>query len=765
ADYDGDGCFDLFTANFGPSYLYRGLCDGTFVNATAALGPVGQEGACGDFTCFSTSSGWADYDRDGDVDLYVGNYVESSLTDNERGPLGKIGQFNFLLRNDGAAGFSEVAQLVGAAGYHEDVNGSKSLGVAWFDYDRDGWPDIYVANDEAPNNLFHNNGDGTFTELAPAALVADPRASMGITAGDYDNDGWPDLFMTHYNTEQNGFYRNLHDGTFEDRSGEDGLAVGSAYVGWGVRFVDYDRDGWLDIVLANGHTEWFVANYAQPLHTFRNAAEASPAGPGDRRWVDTSNDTGLGFPGPKQTHRGLGFADFDLDGDVDMVSVPNGNETARLYAGRGVANHWLYLQLRQPTGNRDALGAVVTVTAGGLTQVRENFPGQSYLSQNSLLLEVGLGAATSADVSIAWPGGAITTLPDVPVDRVVRVVQGVAGFVTDTLAPRTSASLSGMQDGAWWSGVVEAQVEAVDRAVGPASGLVATEVAVDAGPWTPFEAQPIVFDTEGDHVLRLRSADAAGNREPPRVVRIPIDDTPPLPTHAVAGIAGAEGWYLSEATVSLGSEDAVSGSGPIRYRLDGGDWVPYEAPFVLGDGVHAVEFVAADVAGNEAPLAAFEVRVDTVAPEVSLTSPAPGAVYVASAEVLRLPVRLAVALTAGAPFPLRAEASDVGSGILVVRFALDGATVGVDTAAPYEAVWDTSESAEGIHLLEAFATDGAGNARRSAVPVLLGSAAQGSLDRTLAEGPALHAGDLLALGVPPLAVVVAPLLAGRRLRR
>jgi hypothetical protein len=752
ADYDADGCMDLLATNFGPSYLYRGRCDGTFENATAALGVVGLEGACGDHACFSTSSGWADYDLDGDVDLYIGNYVDSSIDDGSRGPNAHVAQYNFLARNNGDGTFSEVAQQTGAAGYREDLNGSKTLGVAWLDYDRDGDPDLYAANDETPNNLFRNNGDGTFTELAPAALVADPRASMGLTAGDYDNDGWPDLFMTHYETEANGFYRNLHDGTFADRSGEDDQANSLNRTGWGTSFADVDRDGWLDIVLANGHTEWIADDYSQDIQVFLNEAEEAPSGAGDRQWTEVSGDVGLGYEAPTRVFRGLALADPDLDGDVDLFAVPNANQTALLLEGSGVANHWLYLQLRQPGANRQALGAVATVTAGGLTQVREHHPGHSYLSQNSMLLEVGLGAATGADVEVRWPDGTATALAGVPADRVVRVTKGVAGYVTDTLAPVPSAVLSGTGQLGWWRSTVAATVTAEDRAIGPATGVVGTQVAIDGGPWTDHDGLPVTFATEGVHALAMRSFDGAGNVAP-RTVEIPIDLTPPTPAHGIEGTLGFGGWYLTEPVLSLASLDPLSGPGAIRYRVDAGAWTDYAGPFTLGEGVHDVDFVAADVAGNEAG-AAFEVRVDTTPPTVAIANPAPGSIHLAgaSASLLGAGPALIVVLD-GAPFPLLADATDATSGVVAVRFDVDGSPVALDGAAPFEGSWDAASASAGLHLVEAFAVDAAGNAQRASVHVVL-VAAQPSVAPNAVP-------DLLD-GLPvPLLLVGAPLLARR----
>ncbi|HEV8360150.1 MAG TPA: CRTAC1 family protein, partial [Candidatus Thermoplasmatota archaeon] len=746
----------LLVTNFGPPQLFRGHCDGTFADVSAAaLGSVAQEGSCGDAPCFGSGSAWADFDNDGDLDAYVGNYVESSTTDTIRGPNGHIAQHNFLLRNNGDGTFSDVAGAAGCAGSATDADGSKTLGVGWFDYDLDGDMDIFAANDQTADNLYRNEGDGTFTERAAPAGVADERAGMGLAIGDYDNDGYPDLFFTHYATQDNGFYRNLHDGTFEDRSGEDDLHNSFMNVGWGDRFADIDRDGDLDIVLANGHTEWIDPDrYAQPMQVFRNDPEPEGAAPGDRRWTDISADAGAGIA-EERVHRGLAASDMDYDGDVDLALVNNANDTAQLMQGAGVENNWLYLQLRQPGANPSAVGARVKVEAAGLDpQWREVQAGGSYLSQHALLLDLGLGAATQADkVTVYWPASALTTtvVLDVPAGRVARIDRATGSFVLDTLSPLTSAALAGVGQEGWFRGDVAVSASAVDRAVGgTASGVALTQARVDGAAWATY-AGPLTVAGEGVHTLQARSRDAVGNQEPPRTTVVRIDLTPPLPSYALDGALGNEGWYTSAAVaITLTGEDELSGPGAIRYRVDGGEWQDYEAPFdVTEDGAHTVAFVAADLAGNEAAEASFEVRLDHTGPDVLVLRPAPGSVYVDGVEVLALPraggLPAVVVATPGAlRFDVAASAIDAASGLARLELWFDGARVAAGESSPAAWAWPAGASPAGLHYVEAVAADAAGNVNAASVRVLLLPATPEGAAATLAEGPSLVTGPLPA---------------------
>jgi enediyne biosynthesis protein E4 len=421
SDYDNDGDPDLLVTYFGANRFYRNEGDGTFTE-------IGHEAGLDD-RGWGTSAAFADFDGDGVDDLFVANYVDF---DRERTPGPGEGPNCFFMGIPVMCGPKGLAPgrsrlyRGGADGRFEDVTGKLGvdeakyfgLGAVWGDLDNDGDPDLYVANDQTPNNLFRNDGD-RFTDVALEAGVAyneDGRAQagMGVDLGDYDNDGWLDIHVTNFSHDYNTLYRNTGQGYFVDESFAAGIGQETfLYLGWGTGLVDFDRDGRLDLFVANGHVYPEVdsyendSHYAQPCFVFRSK--------GDGTFEKPLRLTGASGP---RVGRGAAFADVDDDGDVDVV-VTNMNATPFLFENEsGTGAHWVGLELVGRQSSRSALGARVSVVAGGLRQMREVKSGGSYLSQSDSRLLFGLGAASSLDrVEIRWPRGTVQVLTDVPLDR------------------------------------------------------------------------------------------------------------------------------------------------------------------------------------------------------------------------------------------------------------------------------------------------------------------------------------------------------------
>ncbi|MBI4161286.1 MAG: CRTAC1 family protein [Acidobacteria bacterium] len=427
ADIDDDGDVDLYVTNFGPNVLYVNQGDGTFRDGTASSG-------LGD-PLWGTSSAFADYDRDGDLDLYLCNYVDFRVEENkycgdfQRGlrsychPDVYEAQPDRLFRNDGGGRFTDVTRAAGIV----DAEG-KGLGVVWTDYDRDGFVDLYVANDSTPNFLFRNRGDGTFQETTLIAGVGysedgQAEAGMGTDAGDVDNDGWPDLFVANLSRETNTLYRNNGDGTFTDRTFAAGLGpISLLFVGFGVDFLDYDLDGDQDLVVVNGHVlddiqEYDDAiTYAERNFLFENRGDGTFEEAGLRRGPDLARPN---------VGRGLAVADYDRDGDPDLLITTSNGPARLLRNDRRNGNHWLHLDLRDPSGRRAAIGARVTVVAGGRAQAGEVRSGSSYLSQNEFGLHFGLGRAERVDsIAVVWPDGRREVFPGPAPDAFHTLRQG-----------------------------------------------------------------------------------------------------------------------------------------------------------------------------------------------------------------------------------------------------------------------------------------------------------------------------------------------------
>ena len=423
-DYNNDGQLDLYVTNYGTNRLYRNNGDGTFTDVAEIAGVTEPR--------WSSSCAFADYDRDGNLDLYVVNYIVFDIDENpwcglkEKGiraycePDNFPAQSDTLFRNNGDGTFTDVTK---SAGIYNTTG--KGLGVVWGDYNNDGVPDIYVANDSTENFFYHNSGDGTFEEVGfmiGVALSENGAAEngMGTAFGDWNNDGWLDLTVTNYAQQTNTLYHNDADGFFTDATATTKTAqLTYPYLGWATAFIDYDNDGYQDLFVANGH-----------LH--ENLAELGQQGTyGQRNLLFRNNDNGtftevsetLG-PGMKlaDVSRGATFADYDSDGDIDIV-VTNSNTAPRLLRNDG-GNQKNYLQIRlvATQGTTDAIGARVKITTGDLTQTREVRSGDGYLSQRDLTLHFGVADYVQIDrVEIQWQSGAKQLIKSVPANQVLSL--------------------------------------------------------------------------------------------------------------------------------------------------------------------------------------------------------------------------------------------------------------------------------------------------------------------------------------------------------
>jgi hypothetical protein len=413
-DYDNDGDQDLFITTVGQSLLFRNM-NGAFTNVTKDAGLAGP-------VEFSTSAAWVDTDRDGDLDLVVGNYVQwtpqkdlfCTLDGTNKSyctPESYKGASARLWRNKGNGAFEDATAK---SGLLDDT--SKTLGVAILDANGDLWPDLLLANDTQPNQLYINDGKGGFTERGVPAGIAFSedgvaRAGMGVDAADYDRSGHPSVMITNFSNQMLALYHNEGNGLFVDEAPRSPLGRASLLtLGFGCFFFDYDLDGWLDIFVANGHIERDIERiqtrikYAQAPHVFRNT--------GKGMFAEVTHSLGQAMRQPR-VGRGAAYGDYDNDGDLDVVLTTNGGP-AVLLRNDGGANRGLRLRLAGTRSNREGLGAVVRVTTGGETQTQMLRSGSSYLSQSERILTFGLGNRTEADaVEVRWPSGQIDRLTNV----------------------------------------------------------------------------------------------------------------------------------------------------------------------------------------------------------------------------------------------------------------------------------------------------------------------------------------------------------------
>ena len=430
ADFDNDGYTDVFITNFGKNALFHNNGNGTFTNITRDAGLEGGN--------WSTGCTWGDFDGDGRLDLYVARYVDFDRAKIPTpgaakyclyrgvpvacGPQGLVGLPDLFYHNEGGGKFCEVSNDVGI----RDSARAFGLGVASLDFDNNGFLDIFVANDSMPNYLWHNKGNGTFEDVAMetgCAVSADgrPQSNMGIAVGDYNNDGWIDLLVTHFSEDYDALYRNTN-GQFDDVTFEAGLGtVTFTKLGWGVGFIDYDNDGWKDIFIAQGHiypqADKAGNSWLQPDMLFRNLRNGRFA------LVD-NHESGLL---DTQSSRGAAFGDLDNAGRIWAV-VNNIDKEPFLYKPGGPSGSWVRFKLTGTKCNRDAIGARVRVTAGGITQTDEVRSGDSYFSTNDRRLHFGLGEATSIDrVEIRWPDRQIEKYERLAVNREYAFRQGDGG--------------------------------------------------------------------------------------------------------------------------------------------------------------------------------------------------------------------------------------------------------------------------------------------------------------------------------------------------
>jgi hypothetical protein len=432
ADYDNDGFTDLFVTFWGQNHLYRNVAGRRFEDVTE------RAGLRQDRVRYNTGCAFLDYDNDGHADLFVANYLRFDPKTTPQpgdnpycfyrglpvacGPRGLPFDRNILYRNNGDGTFSDVSDASGIS----EPDRNYSLGVLTGDFNHDGLTDIYVACDQTPSLLYINQGNGKFIEEAVLRGVAfdengKAMSGMGVTAADYDGDGWPDVFRSNFSDERETLYRNRGGGEFDDVTIAAGISRNTRYVGWGCGFFDFDNDGWKDLLLVNGHVFPEVERLGTDIHYRDRAILYRNLGGG--KFADISESAG---PGVLERHpaRGAAFADYDNDGLIEVL-INNQNEPPSLLKqAMRPANHWTLLQLTGRRSNRSGLGARVRVTAGGRTQIDEVRSGGSYLSQNDLRLHFGLGAAEKMDrIEIEWPSGIPQTLRDVPADRVVQIVE------------------------------------------------------------------------------------------------------------------------------------------------------------------------------------------------------------------------------------------------------------------------------------------------------------------------------------------------------
>jgi len=425
-DYDNDGLPDIYVNNYGPNVLYHNNGNGTFTDVTKAAG-VGGGNKVG------AGANFLDIDADGDLDLFVGNYIvftyENHVATIVRGtpwysgPRSFPKQPNQLFRNNGDGAFTEISEESGIG-----AHAGAGMGTIALDYDNDGRTDIFVCNDEYWNFLFRNDGAGKFKEVALAAGVAcnfagESVSGMGADAADYDHDGRLDLFMTDFQEQHPILYKNLGSGAFEDVTMQAGAAAGSfPYVTWGCGFVDFDNDGPPDLFIGCGHLGEYASEIDLPL--FRVTYEVPPIllrNTGDGKFVNVSSSSGDGMR-VKLVARGVAFDDLDNDGRVDVVILNLRRPPTLLRNESVTGNHWIEIRLRGVKTNRDGVGAHVKVVAGDLAQTGEVHSGRSYQSHWGSRLHFGLGKHDRVDrIEVRWIGGGVDVLENLPANRLLTI--------------------------------------------------------------------------------------------------------------------------------------------------------------------------------------------------------------------------------------------------------------------------------------------------------------------------------------------------------
>jgi enediyne biosynthesis protein E4 len=437
-DYDNDGWEDLYVTYYGKNRLYHNQ-NGVFTEVAEKAGVAGSGKAWG------TGCAWVDYDRDGHLDLMIANYVDFDLatapTPGERpscmwkgvavmcGPRGLAGAKNILYHNRGDGSFEDVTSKA----HIDQTDGHYAFSVSTFDYNDDGWPDIYVACDSTPSILYRNNRDGTFTDVgvvAGAAFNEDGReqAGMGSTIGDYNGDGRLDIFKTNFSDDTSTLYRNNGDGTFDDVTSAAGLGLYTKYLGWGTMFLDFDNDGWPDLMLVNGHVYPEVdknnlgSNYEEPRILYHNLGKGS--------FADISANAGPGITAVASS-RGLAVGDLWNDGRISAV-ITNLNALPSLLVNQVHSpNHWIAIRTVGTKSNRDGIGAKISVKVGSRTLVDEVRSGSSYNSSSDMRVHFGLGTAAKVDsAQIRWPSGLVERFDNLPADTIHTLKEGSGTAVT-----------------------------------------------------------------------------------------------------------------------------------------------------------------------------------------------------------------------------------------------------------------------------------------------------------------------------------------------
>ena len=431
ADFDNDGWDDLYVTCYGPNRLYRNNHDGTFSDVTDKAG-VGD-------SRWSTGAAFADYDGDGWLDLFVANYVDVRLNalpefgkgkfcefhgiPVQCGPRGLQGSGDSLYHNRGDGTFEDVSVKSGVA----DPDGRFGMGAVWSDFNGDGRPDLYVANDAGPNYLYMNNGNGTFTDVALQAGTAlsedgKEQGSMGVAIGDYNHSGSWSIFVTNFSDEYNALYRHDKALQFTDVSFASQTAKPSIpLVGWGTHFLDYDNDGWLDLLVVNGHVypqverAGLATSYAQPKLLYHNNHDGT--------FTDVTSTSGAALSA-RAVSRGSAVADLDNDGDLDLVVNNLDGAPTVIRNDGGNRQNFLVVDL-EGHSNRSAVGAIATVRAGDLVQRGERRSGDSYLSNSDARLHFGLGTRTAVDsVEVRWPNGTVQRFGDMAANAFIKIVEG-----------------------------------------------------------------------------------------------------------------------------------------------------------------------------------------------------------------------------------------------------------------------------------------------------------------------------------------------------
>ena len=432
-DYDNDGFEDMYVTYYGKNVLFHNNGNGTFTDVSEKAGVAGSGKAWG------TGCAFVDYDRDGKLDLMVATYVDFDLATSPKpgeraeclwkgvavmcGPRGLAFSSNLLYHNRGDGTFEDVTRKA----HIDKTNGHYCFSVSTLDYDEDGWPDIFVACDSTPAILYHNNKDGSFTDtavLAGAAFSEDgnEQAGMGSTVGDFNGDGKLDIFKTNFSDDTSTLYRNNGNGTFDDVTSTAGLGLHTQYLGWGTMFFDFDNDGWLDLVLVNGHVypevdkQHLGSNYQEPRILYHNL--------GNGTFTDISSESGPGITGTSSS-RGLAIGDLWNDGQLSVV-VSNMNAPPNLLVNQvRTPNHWVAIKTIGTKSNRDGIGARIKLRLGARLFVDEVRSGSSFISNNDMRVHFGLGAATTIDeIEIRWPSGITETFDPGPVDKFLTLTEG-----------------------------------------------------------------------------------------------------------------------------------------------------------------------------------------------------------------------------------------------------------------------------------------------------------------------------------------------------